>query len=130
MLYPTELYAHKTVSGSMERVKRIELSRSAWKADVLPLNYTRRIPETLDMIQQVLTFVKYELKQLKASGQRKRTDSKQTDKDRQTDRQTANRQIRTDKSVQLAQSIKFNQFNRAIQSDENALEFLVASFRR
>jgi len=82
------------------------------------------------MIQQVLTFVKCELKQLKASGQRKRTDSKQTDKDRQTDRQTANRQIRTDKSVQLAQSIKFNQFNRAIQSDENALEFLVASFRR
>jgi hypothetical protein len=45
----------------MERVKRIELSRSAWKADVLPLNYTRRIPETFDMIQQVLTFVKYEI---------------------------------------------------------------------
>ena len=25
----------------MERVKRIELSQSAWKAEVLPLNYTR-----------------------------------------------------------------------------------------
>jgi hypothetical protein len=25
----------------MERVKRIELSSSAWKAEVLPLNYTR-----------------------------------------------------------------------------------------
>ncbi len=45
----------------MERVKRIELSRSAWKADVLPLNYTRRIPETFDMIQQVFTFVKCEI---------------------------------------------------------------------
>ena len=27
----------------MERVKRIELSSSAWKAEVLPLNYTRII---------------------------------------------------------------------------------------
>ena len=26
----------------LERVKRIELSQSAWKAEVLPLNYTRR----------------------------------------------------------------------------------------
>ena len=26
----------------MERVKRIELSQSAWKAEVLPLNYTRK----------------------------------------------------------------------------------------
>ena len=26
----------------MERVKRIELSSSAWKAEVLPLNYTRK----------------------------------------------------------------------------------------
>ena len=25
----------------LERVKRIELSQSAWKAEVLPLNYTR-----------------------------------------------------------------------------------------
>ena len=25
----------------LERVKRIELSSSAWKAEVLPLNYTR-----------------------------------------------------------------------------------------
>ena len=27
--------------GYLERVKRIELSQSAWKAEVLPLNYTR-----------------------------------------------------------------------------------------
>ena len=27
----------------LERVKRIELSSSAWKAEVLPLNYTRII---------------------------------------------------------------------------------------
>ena len=27
----------------MERVKRIELSSSAWKAEVLPLNYTRDV---------------------------------------------------------------------------------------
>lgn len=26
---------------ALERVKRIELSHSAWEADVLPLNYTR-----------------------------------------------------------------------------------------
>ena len=26
--------------GYLERVKRIELSQSAWKAEVLPLNYT------------------------------------------------------------------------------------------
>ena len=27
----------------LERVKRIELSSSAWKAEVLPLNYTRKM---------------------------------------------------------------------------------------
>ena len=27
----------------MERVMRIELTQSAWKAEVLPLNYTRRM---------------------------------------------------------------------------------------
>ena len=27
----------------MKRVKRIELSSSAWKAEVLPLNYTRMV---------------------------------------------------------------------------------------
>ena len=36
LLYPTELQAHV-----MERVEGIEPSRSAWKAEVLPLNYTR-----------------------------------------------------------------------------------------
>ena len=38
LLYPTELQAHV-----LERVKGIEPSRSAWKADVLPLNYTRML---------------------------------------------------------------------------------------
>ena len=32
---------HFTWCHFMERVKRIELSQSAWKAEVLPLNYTR-----------------------------------------------------------------------------------------
>ena len=31
----------------MERVMRIELTLSAWKAEVLPLNYTRIIKEAL-----------------------------------------------------------------------------------
>ena len=31
-----------TPPQSMERVKGIEPSRSAWKAEVLPLNYTRK----------------------------------------------------------------------------------------
>ena len=31
----------------LERVKGIEPSFSAWEADVLPLNYTRRMPVTL-----------------------------------------------------------------------------------
>ena len=40
-----ELQSHALPLGYgafyMERVKRIELSQSAWKAEVLPLNYTR-----------------------------------------------------------------------------------------
>ena len=35
MLYPTELSAH------VERVMGIEPTRPAWKAGILPLNYTR-----------------------------------------------------------------------------------------
>ncbi len=31
------------LNGAMERVAGIEPARSAWKADVLPLNYTRRL---------------------------------------------------------------------------------------
>ena len=37
LLYPTELWTH------MERMMRIELTLSAWKAEVLPLNYIRKI---------------------------------------------------------------------------------------
>ncbi|PKK38920.1 hypothetical protein ABB02_01733 [Clostridiaceae bacterium JG1575] len=37
MLYPAELVTRK----KMERVKGIEPSRPAWKAGILPLNYTR-----------------------------------------------------------------------------------------
>ena len=36
MLYPAELSAH------MERVMGIEPTQPAWKAGILPLNYTRR----------------------------------------------------------------------------------------
>ena len=36
LLYPTELLNHK-----MERAMGIEPTTSAWKAEVLPLNYTR-----------------------------------------------------------------------------------------
>ena len=39
LLYPAELWAH------MERVKGIEPSQSAWEAEVLPLNYTRKHSE-------------------------------------------------------------------------------------
>ena len=35
----------------MERVKRIELSQSAWKAEVLPLNYTRILNGREDRIR-------------------------------------------------------------------------------
>jgi hypothetical protein len=35
----------------MERVKGIEPSYSAWKADVLPLNYTRKNDEAEDGIR-------------------------------------------------------------------------------
>ncbi len=33
--------SRRMLIGYLERVKRIELSQSAWKAEVLPLNYTR-----------------------------------------------------------------------------------------
>ena len=36
LLYPAELQAHK-----MERVMGIEPTQPAWKAGILPLNYTR-----------------------------------------------------------------------------------------
>ena len=32
---------HLAMAPYMERVKRIERSQAAWKAEVLPLNYTR-----------------------------------------------------------------------------------------
>ncbi len=40
MLYPAELRAHTIL---VERMMRIELTPSAWKAEVLPLNYIRII---------------------------------------------------------------------------------------
>lgn len=46
LLYPPELQAH------MERVMGIEPTRPAWKAGILPLNYTRMalIPESAKVI--------------------------------------------------------------------------------
>ena len=38
LLYPTELLDHM----KLERAMGIEPTTSAWKAEVLPLNYTRR----------------------------------------------------------------------------------------
>ena len=37
LLYPTELQAH----NALERVMGIEPTQPAWKAGILPLNYTR-----------------------------------------------------------------------------------------
>ena len=46
LLYPAELLAHinsgnPMTKKGMERVMGIEPTCSAWKADILPLNYTR-----------------------------------------------------------------------------------------
>ena len=36
------------LSGNLERAMGIEPTRSAWKADVLPLNYARRVEAALE----------------------------------------------------------------------------------
>ena len=41
--------------GVMERVARIELAPTAWKAEVLPLNYTRVFPNPLIHRVSILT---------------------------------------------------------------------------
>ena len=43
LLYPTELWTHDAqhILKKVERMMRIELTLSAWKAEVLPLNYIR-----------------------------------------------------------------------------------------
>ena len=44
LLYPAELLAHdklRQTEGFLERVMGIEPTQPAWKAGVLPLNYTR-----------------------------------------------------------------------------------------
>ena len=41
LLYPAELLAHLLARTFLERVMGIEPTRPAWKAGVLPLNYTR-----------------------------------------------------------------------------------------
>ena len=44
LLYPTELWTHmpNLPLKKLERMMRIELTLSAWKAEVLPLNYIRK----------------------------------------------------------------------------------------
>ena len=42
LLYPAELQAHQHQILMRERVMGIEPTYPAWKAGVLPLNYTRR----------------------------------------------------------------------------------------
>ena len=57
LLYPTELLAHMTWNPqpfSLERVKGIEPSYPAWKAGVLPLNYTRK-PENYNTLSARLS---------------------------------------------------------------------------
>ena len=58
LLYPTELKAH------LERVMGIEPTRPAWKAGILPLNYTRGSPLAIcsAIIPQTEGFVKGFLK--------------------------------------------------------------------
>ena len=41
LLYPTELQAHLFCGKKVERVMGIEPTYPAWKAGVLPMNYTR-----------------------------------------------------------------------------------------
>ncbi len=41
LLYPAELQTHRYLSSSEKRVMGIEPTYPAWKAGVLPLNYTR-----------------------------------------------------------------------------------------
>ena len=63
LLYPAELLAHIRASRSasasmMERVMGIEPTYPAWKAGVLPLNYTRRGAQStfsLEIIPQATT---------------------------------------------------------------------------
>ena len=43
LLYPAELLTHITNFENKERVMGIEPTYSAWKADVLPLNHTRKL---------------------------------------------------------------------------------------
>ena len=63
LLYPPELQAHyyplhcRMFGEKMERVMGIEPTRPAWKAGILPLNYTR-ISATLDIISLNPRFVK------------------------------------------------------------------------
>ena len=48
---PHTAYSWHITMKLMERVKRIELSQSAWKAEVLPLNYTRILNGREDRIR-------------------------------------------------------------------------------
>ena len=43
LLYPTELQAHLFCGKKVERVMGIEPTYPAWKAGVLPMNYTRNL---------------------------------------------------------------------------------------
>ena len=70
LLYPAELWAHikgasphgksKTCRCKMERVMGIEPTRPAWKAGILPLNYTRKnqsLHQRRDIVYQISGFV-------------------------------------------------------------------------
>ncbi len=54
--------------NNLERVKRIELSSSAWKAEVLPLNYTRKSKKTATEFESVMQILHTTLFHYAANG--------------------------------------------------------------
>ena len=56
MLYPTELQVRFALKTLVERVMGIGPTRPAWKAGILPLNYTR-IPRTSPSYRQRLYII-------------------------------------------------------------------------
>ncbi len=65
LLYPAELLAQKITSErthinqKMERVMGIEPTLSAWKAEVLPLNYTRTVYQRMSFYHNLTRVVNY-----------------------------------------------------------------------
>ena len=70
LLYPTELQAHIIYGKKVERVMGIEPTYPAWKAGVLPMNYTRTcdsksIANILEFVNIIFSFFSFFIKILK-----------------------------------------------------------------